>query len=91
MIFLSLSEVQSRTKLQQILDHNRKRFVNYKENNLAGDRGDGFVNFHISRMYEEFGGKWDEHRATEYINSVAAENDFGNITLQFENVKVIGY
>jgi len=85
MIISPLSEEQARTKLQQILDWNRQRFTNYQNTNLVGEKGVGFVEHHITNMYNEFGGKWDERRATQYINSLAAENDLRNISIKIEN------
>ena len=84
MLTLPLSEQQARKKLQQILNWNRERLINYNDTNLHGDLGPGFIEYNITRMYYEFGGIWDGHRATEYINSLAAENDFGKISLRFE-------
>ena len=40
-------------------------------------------------MYNEFGGKWDEHRATEYINSLAVENNFGNISIKVDKTNTL--
>jgi hypothetical protein len=89
MLIMPVTELQARKKLQQILDHNRIRFINYQDTNLVGKNGVGFVEHHITKMYDEFDGKWDEHRATEYINSLAAENDFGNISIKVDRTNTL--
>lgn len=73
MLILPLTEEQA-----------RKILLKVNESNLAGDKGIGFVEYHITRMYNEFGGNWDEHKATEYINAVVAENGLGNVSIKIE-------
>lgn len=46
---------------------------------------DSYVSLNIRRMNTEFGGKWDNNKAQEYINSLAAEEDlreFANYTVE---------
>lgn len=38
-------------------------------------RSSDFVEYHTKRMYAEFGGKWDNKKARQYINAVASEEN----------------
>ncbi len=74
-----MDEKEARKKLQKILDWHYSHYPNYSESNLSGKKGDGFIEFYITRMYSEFGNKWDEHRAVEFINALAAEQGLRDI------------
>ena len=79
MIIDPISEKQARAKLQKLLDWNHKRYHNYQDSNLVGNNGVGYVEYHITRMYNEFGGNWNELKAREYLNALGAEEGLRDI------------
>jgi hypothetical protein len=65
MLLYPLSECQARARLQELLDWNKSHLPNYS--------GADFIEPELAKMYREFGGKWDGHRAMEYLNSLGAD------------------
>jgi len=65
MLMYPLTESQARTRLQELLDWCNTRFRNFS--------GENFVESELAKMHREFGGEWDSHRATEYLNSLGAD------------------
>lgn len=64
-----MNQEKARNILEKIRQAKLEALKNYQE------IGGNYVEYHIQKMVSEFRGVWNDQKAKEYINSLAAEED----------------